>query len=121
MKGWDTRRRSSLGEDILLARHGTRIREFVVESDGAVTSALLDDATIDAVSNLLVRTERTPLDHLVLLSSHRLDSVRRIERAEIRFWGWTAAVFLACLVLVVVLLVAGVLPTNTASAAAMTS
>lgn len=117
--GWDVQCRSNLGEDILLARHGARIRALVVVSGGGVTTALLDDGSVDAASNHRLQTGPAPLDHLLLLLLQWLDSVKRIERAEVRFWAWTAAAFLAALMLIVVLLVAGVLPTSTDSTTAI--
>lgn len=107
MMGWDVQLRSSLGEDILLARHGARIPELVVDGGASVTVAHLDDGSIDVVPNLRLRIEPTPVELLILLVVPCLDSVKGMGRPEVVFWAGTLAAFLAGMVLIAVLLATG--------------
>jgi hypothetical protein len=51
-----------LGEDILLARHGSRIDRISIDRRNHRTVAVLNDGTVDSAPNRLVAVPVTPLE-----------------------------------------------------------
>ncbi|MDQ4502490.1 hypothetical protein [Sinomonas sp. ASV322] len=89
-KGLFSRHRAiPLGEDILLARHGARIRHFANDRRNGRTVAVLVDGSTDHAPNALVPAlALTPAQRLSL---HVQDVRNEFSREDLRALGWATA------------------------------
>ena len=89
------RGRMHLGEDILLARHGSRIQSLRLDRRADRMVATLTDGTIDCASNRLLPSGPTPVEVLrATVDAVRTDTAS-VSRAELRTLARFSAVWCA--------------------------
>lgn len=93
-RGIRRRGRMRLGEDILLARHGSNIASMRLDRRADRMVATLRDGSIDCASNSLLATAPSPVARLgAQLTAVRNDTAS-VSRAEIRTLAKFSAVWL---------------------------
>ncbi|WP_334171539.1 hypothetical protein [Sinomonas sp.] len=80
-----------LGEDILLARHGSHINRMTHDRRNHRMVAILDNGTVDYASNVLVAPPRTPIERLQQQIRDVRDDVAPITKSDLRVLGWFTA------------------------------
>ncbi|WP_077488925.1 hypothetical protein [Sinomonas mesophila] len=99
------RGRMHLGEDILLARHGSRIQSLRLDRRADRMVATLTDGTIDCASNRLLPSGPTPVEVL----RAKVDAIRTdtasVSRAELHLLLRFSAIWLAISVVLTALIV----------------
>lgn len=90
-KGLFGRRAMHLGEDILLARHGSHIDRLTHDRRNHRMVAVLDDGTVDYASNLLLAPRPTPITRMRQQIQDIRDDVSPISKADLRVLGWFTA------------------------------
>jgi hypothetical protein len=91
------RRTMPLGEDILLARHGSNIAEMTQDRKNNLTRARLVDGSIDTASNFLVSLNAmaavTPAERFSKVAGDYSADRLSVSRSEIRFMAKLSAVW----------------------------
>jgi hypothetical protein len=77
-----------LGEDILLARHGSRIDRFAIDRRNHRTVAVLCDGTVDYAPNRLVAVPPTPLERLAQHVQDVRDDVAPVTKTDLKVLIW---------------------------------
>jgi hypothetical protein len=91
-----------LGQDILLARHGSRIDRFTLDRRNHRTIAVLNDGTVDYAPNRLVAVPPTPLERLSQQVQDVRDGVSPLTQAELKVLLWFTLGWIVLSVLFVV-------------------
>lgn len=91
-----------LGQDILLARHGSRIDRFTLDRRNHRTVAVLNDGTVDYAPNRLVAVPPTPLERLSQQVQDVRDGVSPLTKAELKVLLWFTLGWIVLSVLFVV-------------------
>lgn len=90
-KGPFGRRTMRLGEDILLARHGSHINRMTHDRRNQRMVAVLDNGTVDYASNVLVAPRQTPIARLQQQIEDVRNDVSPITKSDLRVLGWFTA------------------------------
>ena len=97
--------RMHLGEDILLARHGSRIQSLRLDRRADRMVATLTDGTIDCASNRLLPSGPTPVEVLrAKVEAVRADTAS-VSRQELRTLARFSAVWLGISVILTAIIV----------------
>jgi hypothetical protein len=91
-------RRMPLGEDILLARHGSNIAEMTQDRKRNLTRARLCDGSTDTASNHLVNLNAmaslTPAERMSKVAENYTEDRLSVSRSEIRFMAKLSGIWL---------------------------
>ncbi|KHL04008.1 hypothetical protein [Sinomonas humi] len=90
-KGSFGRKTMRLGEDILLARHGSHISRMSHDRRNQRMVAVLDNGTVDYASNVLLAPRQTPITRLQKQIQDIRDDASPIRKADLRVLGWFTA------------------------------
>lgn len=90
-KGPFGRRTMRLGEDILLARHGSHINRMTHDRRNHRMVAFLDNGTVDYASNVLMAPRQTPIARLQQQIQDVRDDVAPITKSDLRVLAWFTA------------------------------
>ncbi|WP_138444402.1 hypothetical protein [Sinomonas susongensis] len=105
-KGPFGRRPMRLGEDILLARHGSHINRLTHDRRNHRMVAVLDNGAVDYASNVLVAARPTPITRLQQQIEDVREGVSPVTKSDLRVLGWFTAGWALVSALFVVALVA---------------